>query len=240
MDFKNKVIIVTGASSGIGLSISKKLSKLGAIVVMASRNKAKLNSYSKTINNSFVLVTDVRKYKDLDNLLYKTLKKYGKIDGIINNAGIGYDSDIENLDFKLFEDLIKIDLLAPAYLTSKIIPIMKKNGGGFIINVSSGTALMNLENMAAYSATKAALAHFSQTSRIELSRYKINVSTVFPYMTKTDFEKNTIKGKQIINDSYGSGGYNPPEADDVDLVDNMIINAIENNLEKVVAHDWMK
>lgn len=240
MVYTDKIFIVTGASSGIGLSISKKLSKLGAIVIMASRNKARLTSLSKSILKSDLFVTDISKFKDIDKLLEYTYNKYGKIDGIISSAGIGYDASVEKTKYKIFEELIRTDYIGPSYLISKAMNYMKSNKSGVIVNISSGTALMHIENMGAYASVKAAMAHFALTAREEYKKYGIQVNVVYPYITNTDFEKNTIKGEIEIDDGYGSGGYTPPEADPVSVVDELIINAINNNIAESYAHDWMR
>jgi short-subunit dehydrogenase len=120
-----------------------------------------------------------------------------------------------------------------------VIPIMRKQGGGTIINVSSGTALMYLPYNGAYSGLKRALANISLTAREELKKDNIVVSVVYPYMTLTDFEKNTIKDAVPEEQEQGGGG--PPfPADTAEYVAQKILEGIESGQAEIFAHDWMK
>jgi short-subunit dehydrogenase len=115
---------------------------------------------------------------------------------------------------------------------------MRKQGGGTIINVSSGTALMYLPNNGAYSALKRALANISLTAREELKEDNIVVCVVYPYITLTDFEKNTIKDD--IPERGEQEGPIPFPADTAEYVAQRILAGIENGEAEIFAHDWMK
>ncbi len=119
----------------------------------------------------------------------------------------------------------------------QVIPIMRKQKGGTIVNISSGTALMNLPNMSAYASLKQALAHMSLTAREELKKDKLSVSVVYPYMTDTNFEKNTIK--QDLPEEHREEGEPPFPADPPEHVANLILDAIEHEKPEVFAHDWL-
>jgi short-subunit dehydrogenase len=122
-----------------------------------------------------------------------------------------------------------------------VIPIMKKQGGGVIINISSATALMALPNMAAYSSLKRALAGISLTAREELKSDKINVGVVYPYITLTDFEKNTLKSKpeeQEEDWSSDDPDFKPP--DSAEYVAEKILEGIKSGEAEIFVHDWMK
>jgi short-subunit dehydrogenase len=115
---------------------------------------------------------------------------------------------------------------------------MRKQGGGAIINISSGTALMYLPNMGAYSASKRALANISLTAREELKKDNIIVSVVYPYITLTDFEKNTIKEPASDSGEQADNAQFPP--DTAEFVAHKILDCIERGEAEIFAHDWMK
>jgi short-subunit dehydrogenase len=120
---------------------------------------------------------------------------------------------------------------------------MRRQGGGAIVNVSSGLALMHLENMGAYAALKAAFAHLSLTAREELKGDNITVSVLYPYITLTDFEKNAVKSSSSASwDAEDSEGAQEAwaKADPPEHVAKQIVEAIEKGTAEIVAHDWMK
>jgi short-subunit dehydrogenase len=242
MRIKNKVIIVTGASSGIGLATAKILTNKGAKVALVARSKDKLDELAIELSNSLSVPTDMNNASQIKKMVQTVLSHYGRIDVLVNNAGQGYDSSIESTNIDTFQKVSNLDLLAPLIAMQQVVPIMKKQGEGSILNISSGTALMHLPNMGAYAAIKAALAHLSLTAREELKRFNINVSVIYPYITSTEFEKNTIKGSVIDESSRNESksSYKLPEADSAEFIAQKIIDCIENNQAEVFAHDWMK
>jgi short-subunit dehydrogenase len=114
---------------------------------------------------------------------------------------------------------------------------MRKQGGGTIINISSGTALMHLPNMSAYSSLKRALADISLTAREELKKDNITVSVMYPFMTLTDFEKNTIKDSVPEEEEQGPSQYSP---DTAEYAAQKILEGIESGEAEIFPHDWMK
>ncbi len=171
-------------------------------------------------------------------MVKKTLEKFGKIDILINNAGRGYDAPIEKTNISKFRDLLELDLLGPLITMQKMIPVMRKQGGGVIINISSGTALMYLPNMGAYSSAKRALVGISLTARVELEHDKISVSVVYPYITQTDFEKNTLKDD--LEEDRREWDKNIPTRDTPEYVADKILEVIKSGKAEIFAHDWMK
>jgi short-subunit dehydrogenase len=120
----------------------------------------------------------------------------------------------------------------------EVIPIMRSQGGGSIINVSSGTALMYLPNMGAYSAVKRALAGISLTAREELKKDNIVVSVVYPYITLTNFQENTIT--DFVDEWEGEEGGDYHPADTAEYMAEKIVEGIESGEAKIFAHEWMK
>ena len=239
MDIKDKVVIVTGASSGIGLATARLLTQKGAKVALVSRSKDKLEAISKKLPNSLVIPADMTKESDIKRMVKNTEKHFGVIDILINNAGQGYDAPIEKIDIDTFRYIFELDVVGPVIAIKEVIPLMRKQGKGMIINISSATALMYLPNMGAYSSLKRALANISLTAREELKKDKIIVSVVYPYITISDFEKNTIKYSESI-ESEQEGGGPPFPPDTAEYVAEKILKGIESEEGEIFVHDWMK
>ena len=139
---------------------------------------------------------------------------------------------------------LTLTFLGPVVAMQQVIPIMRKQGGGSIMNVSSGLALMYLPGMSVYASLKRALSHISLTAREELKEDKIAVSVVYPYITSTDFEENTIKAAQETGKTrreQGEEGGGPPfKADTAEYVAQKIVEGIESGEAEIFVHDWMK
>jgi short-subunit dehydrogenase len=239
MDLKNKVAIVTGASAGIGMALARLLSQNGVRVALAARSAKKLKSLASELPGSLPLPTDMTKESDILKMVSTTHAHYGRIDILINNAGQGYDAPIETTDIQTFHNIFELDMIGPLIAMQQVIPIMRAQGGGTIVNISSGTALMYLPNMGAYSSLKRSLANLSLTARSELEKDKIAVTVVYPYITLTDFELNTIK--DTVEEEWeddGEGSYQPP--DTPEFISQKIVEGIQNGEAEIFAHDWMK
>ena len=238
MNIRNKVAIVTGASSGIGLATARLLYKKGAKLALVSRSKEKLEKLLRELPNSLMAPADMTKISEIEKMIKQTVDHFGRIDILINNAGQGYDAPIEKTSINTFHYIFDLDVVGPLVAMQWVIPVMRKQGGGTIINVSSGTALMHLPNMGAYSSMKGALADISLTAREELKKSNIIVCVVYPFITQTDFEKNTIK--DFVPDEgerEGAGQFKP---DTAEYVAQKILEGIESGEAEIFAHDWMK
>ncbi|MGE5042337.1 MAG: SDR family NAD(P)-dependent oxidoreductase [Candidatus Levyibacteriota bacterium] len=237
MDIKDKVVIVTGASSGIGEATARLFAKKGAKVVLAARSREKLKSLEKELAGSLAVVCDMTNPLEIQEMVKNVQEAYGGIDILINNAGRGYDAAIEEIDRAKFTQLFDLNILGPLTAMQQVIPEMRNRGGGAIVNISSGTALMALPEMAAYSSLKRALVGLSLTARGEFASESINVSVVYPYITKTDFEKNTMREEEA---EIWDGSGEPHPADSAEYVAEKILEAVETGAAEVYAHDWMK
>jgi short-subunit dehydrogenase len=243
MDIKGKVAIVTGASMGIGLVTAKLLSQKGAKLVLVARSKDKLDKLAKQLPDSIAVVADVSKVDDVKKMVKHAYEHFGRIDILVNNAGVGYDAPVMKIDPKVFQYIFDLDVLGQLVAMQEVAPIMRKLGEGAIVNVSSGLALMHMEGMGGYAALKAALAHLSLTAREELKGDKISVSVLYPYITLTEFDKNTIKSSQPISwENEDSEGAQEAwaKADTPEHVAEQIVEAIEKGTAEIVAYDWMK
>lgn len=235
MNVKDKVVVVTGASSGIGQATARLLSEKGAKVVLAARSIKKLENLAKTLPQSLAVKTDVTKKLELKNLVQKTLKQFGRIDILINNAGRGYDAKFEQIDLKKMHYLIELNLIGPISLMQQAIPIMKKQGHGLIINISSGTSLMNIPGISAYSSLKRALNGLTLTAREELKSFNIKVCLVYPYITSSNFYKNKLSGQP---DPKSKAMYE--EGDTPIQAAEKILEAIETEQAETFARDFME
>jgi short-subunit dehydrogenase len=238
VNVRDKVVIVTGASSGIGLATARLLAKQGAKLALVSRSKERLEQLSGELPNSLAVPADMTKIFEIERMITETVEHFGRLDVLINCAGQGYDAPVEKTNVDTFHRIFDLDVVGPLVAMQQVIPFMRKQGGGTIVNVSSGTALMYLPYNGAYSGLKRALANISLTAREELKKDNIVVSVVYPYMTLTDFEKNTIK--DAVPEGGEQDGGPPFPADTAEYVAQKMLEGIESGEAEIFPHDWMK
>jgi short-subunit dehydrogenase len=240
MKIKNKVAIVTGASSGIGLATARLLAKHGAKVALVARSKDKLHNLSTELPDSLPICADMTRKEDIKKMVEETVKHFGRIDILINSAGQGYDAPVEQINTATYRRIFDLDVVGPLVAMQQVVPIMRAQKGGAIVNISSGTALMFLPGMSPYSSLKNALVCISLTAREELKKDNIGVSVVYPYMTLTAFEENTIKEADEVQPEMEEdrGPLRPP--DTAEYIAEKILEGLERNEAEIFAHDWMK
>ena len=198
---RNKVVIVTGASSGIGYSTALKLSKAGAKVAAGARRVEKLESLKKEVQQDggeiLVKKLDVTKKEDCDSFINLVNQTWNKIDILINNAGIMPLSFFKNLKVNEWEQMIDVNLKGILYCTAAVIPYMITKKSGHIINLSSVAGRIVFPAGSVYCATKHAVTAFSEGLRLELSqRYNIKVTCIEPGVVSTELP-NTITDKSL-------------------------------------------
>jgi short-subunit dehydrogenase len=237
MKVQDKVVIVTGASSGIGLATAKLLANHGAKLALVSRSKDALSKLSQELPNSLAAPTDMSKIFEVKRMVKQVAEYFGRIDILINNAGQGYDALVEKIDVDTFHYIFDLNVVGQVVAMQQVIPFMRKQNGGIIINVSSAV-LMNLPNMSPYASLKRALAQISLTAREELKKDNIVVSVIYPYITLTNFEKNTIRDVPVLESEQEPTG--PFPLDTAEYTAQKILEGIESGEAEIFTHDWMK
>jgi len=219
MNLENKVIIITGASSGIGEATAKKLAGLDAKVILTARREERLNELKKDIVESggeaLVIVGDVTKKKDFQHLVDETLASFGRIDSIINNAGLMPLSYIKKLKTDEWDKMIDVNIKGVLNGVAAVLPTMIDQKSGHIINISSSAAHGYFPGGAVYCATKSAVKMFSEGLRQELApEYGINVTSIEPGYVSTEL-LSTITDDDVKENLSEMKEMTPLEAEDI-------------------------
>jgi short-subunit dehydrogenase len=195
MNFKGKVVVITGASSGIGLACAKEFGKRGAKVVMAARNKEKLDAAAETLDNQDVEVlavpADVSKKEDCKNLIDETVKVFGTVDVLINNAGISMRALFNDFKLEAFEQLMQINFFGTVYCTKYALPYLLKQKGS-VVGVSSIAGYVGLPARTAYSASKYAMQGFLDALRTENLKTGLHVMVACPGFTSSNIRNTAL------------------------------------------------
>jgi short-subunit dehydrogenase len=198
MEMNGKVVVVTGASMGIGEAIAKLFADEGASVVLLSRNVSRGEAARQRVGHAertLALACDVRHREEIDRALAQTLEKSGRVDVWVNNAGIGIRDLVAEMDMAACRELFETNFFGALACLQAVVPTMRRTGGGTIINISSVAGHVPVPYMGAYSATKFALNAIGKAARLELKRDNINVLTVCPGYVQTDFGTHVITNK---------------------------------------------
>src|SRR5882762_10753621 len=187
---KGKVVVITGASSGIGEAIAVMLAERGAKIVLGARGLDRLQSLARRIERAGGEVayaqTDVRKREDVTSLVNLACERYGQLDVLINNAGIGPISPPDDLRVEDWENMIDINVKGVLYGIAAALPMFRKQGFGHFVNTASTAGLKTTPTMAVYSGTKLAVRAISEGLRQEAGD-KLRVTIISPGMTSTAF-----------------------------------------------------
>jgi NAD(P)-dependent dehydrogenase (short-subunit alcohol dehydrogenase family) len=193
--FKDKVVVVTGASSGIGRATAIEFASEGARTVLVSRSREKLERVAEEIRalNSSVLVvpTDVSSPEQVSSMVSGVLTQYGGIDVLFNNAGSSYVGRVEDDNFaENAKKMMDADYFGTVNVTTEALPVMKRQGSGHIMNMSSVVGKKAFPHFGGYSAAMHAISGFTDALRQELRGSGINVSTIHPALTQTPLLDN--------------------------------------------------
>lgn len=210
MSLKNKVALITGGASGIGLSIAKKFLLSGAIVVVCGRKHNKLVAVKELLKNELSLEVmiktgDITSELDRIELINFVMKLKNRIDILVNNAGVMDFANIENTSSEMLLRAFNVNAFAPFELMKKIYPIMQKQNGGNIINISSFAGLQPLAETSAYCASKAALQMLAQVFALEAAKYNVRINNICPDVIEGTELADHIFGKKNVAEKF----YNP-------------------------------
>lgn len=233
MNLKDKVIIITGASSGIGLAATRQLVAQGARVAMVAPDSAELQSAARELDGALAIATDMTDEASVRAMVQTVHKHFGRIDVLLNNAGRGYEGPLEFIEPSKFLYLFKLHVIGPLVATQSVIPIMREQGGGRIINTSSPTANIVLPGLGAYSATKVALRYMTLVSRKELFRDNIIVSVFYPFITSSNFGKNVFRTKGTSVDPETDR--NLPDPDSPEYTASRLVAAIGSTKKEITV-----
>lgn len=213
--FENQCWWITGASSGIGEGLARALAARGASVVLSGRNVAALEKVAAACGDALVVPFEATDYAAVPALVERAWAWKGRIDGLVNNAGISQRSLAAETGFGVYEHLIAVDLLAPIALTQSVLPRMVAAGGGRIVAISSVAGFIGAPLRSAYSAAKHGLVGYHDVLRAENAHLGVHVHVIAPGSVKTDISKNAVVAdgsKRGVSDAAIEAGMPADEA----------------------------
>jgi NADP-dependent 3-hydroxy acid dehydrogenase YdfG len=186
MSLEDKVVAITGASSGIGEATALLLAERGAKLVLGARRTDRLEALAARIGDAAYARTDVRRREDLTGLVALARERFGRLDVLVNNAGIGPISPLDELRVEEWEDMIDINLKGVLYGIAAALPVFREQGFGQFVNTASTAAHRIVPSQSVYAATKTAVRVISEGLRQEAGG-ELRVTVISPGFTKTDF-----------------------------------------------------
>ncbi len=199
MQMDGKVVVVTGASMGIGEAIAKVFADAGASVVLLSRDAGRAEAARQRVGHSertLALACDVCNREDIDRALAATLDRFQRVDVWVNNAGVGIRDSVADMQTSAVRGLFETNFFGLIACLQAVAPAMRKAGGGDIINISSVAGHLPVPFMALYSASKFAVNALGKAARLELKRDNINVLTVCPGYVATEFGAHLVANRK--------------------------------------------
>ncbi len=215
MEIRDAVVIVTGASAGLGEATARLFAHQGAKVALTARSNDKLQEVAAELPGSLATLVDLRDQAAIARMVADVYQHYGRIDAVINNAGQGMHGFLEYVEVAQYRLLMDLNLYGPLLMMQAVIPIMRQQGGGMILNISAPLGQMPfLPSLGAYATTKAALTVMSLTAREELAADHIRVGVVYPGMMATDMNAHLLPASTVqpVAVAWEAGGDLPPGA----------------------------
>lgn len=197
MKLENKVIIITGASKGLGVAMAEECAREGAKVVLAARSQPELEAVAEKIRSTGaeaeVALTDMSVPEQLENLVARAVARFGRIDGLVNNAGVNYVKPFLEVDLQEWRRVLDIDLTGSFLLTQLCARQMKQQGnGGAIVQIASVHTHASLAGAAPYDAAKHGMVGFSKAAAVELAPLGIRVNILSPGLCATEIWKDIV------------------------------------------------
>jgi NADP-dependent 3-hydroxy acid dehydrogenase YdfG len=227
MEVQGKVVIITGASMGIGAATARVFADAGAKLILAARSADTLAAVAKSLPaqaETLIVPTDMTDQAQVKALIDTAYARFGRIDILINNAGQAAVGAVATINPDLYRQIIELNIFGPLHAIQAVVPKMQTQGGGVIINISSNVSKMAIPGIGAYASTKYALNGLSLTARNELAPDNIRVVLFHPGRTDTDFGKNALIEENMR--TWRPGGNQPmPEPDSAEAVAHKILEA---------------
>ena len=192
-----KTIVITGGSDGLGKTLATSLSNDNNVIILAT-NEEKLKNVADQINCEYK-VCDVRDYNTVENIINDIVNEFGKIDVLINNAGLWIQEELDTNDSERIQAVVDVNFLGVINCSKAVIPSMKQNKDGLIININSQAGINHKAERVVYNATKWGVTGFTKSLQDELAKYGIRVTNVMPGMMKTDMFKKLNIEKNMAN-----------------------------------------
>ncbi|MBZ5553331.1 MAG: SDR family oxidoreductase [Acidobacteriia bacterium] len=215
MKFKNKVVFITGASSGIGRALAIEFAREGAHVAAVARDAPRLTALSGQLRDlgveALALPCDITQREALKAAVDTTASHFRRLDVLVNNAGRGLYAPLATVPTEDFEQVMNLNFWAPVWAVQSAMPHFERQGRGVIVNISSILGKVDFPWMGAYCATKHALNSISNALRMELKEKHVDVLTVCPGRVRTEFQPNAIKYKAVQNSSWSAGALSPDD-----------------------------
>jgi uncharacterized oxidoreductase len=201
MEIRNRRVLITGGSSGIGLALAEVLGSKGACVAISGRQNGQLHAAIASLRAAGVaakpIEADVTTESGRDATVAGALEALGGVDILVNNAGGVRAGRLENTTESEIRAMIEVDLVAPILLTRALLPSLRESGDSAVVNVASGIALIGMPFYTTYAAVKAGLAHFGEALRRELLGEGIHVLTAYPGATETPMMQSSRAGAEL-------------------------------------------
>jgi dehydrogenase/reductase SDR family member 7B len=227
---------ITGASSGIGAGLAQALAARGASLILSGRNVAALDAVARASGDALVLPFEATDFERIAEIVERAWSWKGRVDGLVNNAGISQRSLAIDTAFPVYQRIIAVDLLAPIALTQALLPRMVQAGGGRIVAISSVAGIVGAPLRSAYSAAKHGLIGYHDAVRAENAHLGIDVLVVAPGSVRTDVSRNALTAdgsRRGVSDPAIDNAISPAESAD------SILAAIEaGKRELVLATGW--
>src|SRR5215813_3329288 len=202
---------------------------------MASLRRIFCRRAAQQLPGSLPITVDMTQFDRVREAIGAVHQHYGRVDGLVNNAGRSYAASIEEIAPGLFDEIFHLNVLGPIVAMQAVIPLMREQGGGSIVNINSGTAFMTVPQYSVYSSSKRALLGFSLAARAELEKDRIVVSEIYPFITATNFGKN-----RMVNSTNAGPSANYAEGDKPEFVAGLVLKAIEEGQAQYFANDRLR
>ena len=223
MKFHNKVVWITGASSGIGEALAYAFAAEGALLVLSARREEELQRVAKACGNAYVLPFDVLSLAEHTDRVNDIIKTYGRIDYLVLNAGVSQRSFMKDTEFDVYRRLFEVNFFSIVSLTQAVLPIFTAQKSGVFVPIASVAGRISTPRRAAYGATKHALIGFFDSVRAEVYPDGIRVTTILPGYIKTNISLHAMNEK---GEAYGKMDPNQAKGLDPNFTAQKILQAI--------------